>query len=213
MRVGSFISLRNKCANELVDKVNFVAYHHITTNDPALQIKNECLLDIATAFASIDFNVTGAECASWMVAEKNAANSLDNEEHITAQKELQRIKALRAPLVQLYADGEPYGFHEGYLKDTSMLKSFQKTGNYITAIFNCDTQKDGWRPFTDSIHDLMQKLQLNAEILADRIPAAATLGLLSSEERSTIRLRMRALDDLFDIYSRKTSTERVPPFW
>ena len=104
-------------------------------------------------------------------------------------------------------------FHEYYLRDTFWMSYWDRASTALSQMLDADNNDPINHRLSDSLKTLFRILEDALHPLPDNICLAAKHGVLGGEDRAGIRSRLLKVDELFDMYHRKTGTVRSMVRW
>ena len=187
-------------------------YHISSAHGRALE--DESLIDIATAFASIDAEFLYVLDDLFQFAANGAiggTTTFDAGSPQARQKDLAMVSDLQKQLKDVKLG--KHDFHEGYLQDRYMLTIWARAHSGLTVMLDFVSGDQANRSYLTSIDPIFRNIERMIELLFTHIPAAARKGTLTSDTRAVIRLRMLQLDETNAMYRQRTNNTLNAKTW
>ncbi|KAL8712293.1 MAG: hypothetical protein Q9220_003444 [cf. Caloplaca sp. 1 TL-2023] len=185
-------------------------------------LQDDILEDIATTVAGLDTQFLGFYKATLQATGRDIVQKAsDISAAVTFADTLQPFRLPQlddATISGLFAQFEgirsgEHRFHEHYLRDKFTLEIWKQDLRIISATLDIDPGKLGDNEFHTKIHRMFRIVGRLSASLVDDLAAAVARGVLDSDARAVLRLRILRLDQMFDVYHGKTDTPRTNKSW
>ena len=198
-----------------IGPVNVTHPYHISSAH-GRPLEDESLIDIATAFASIDAEFLYVLDNLFQVAANGAIGGTtafddDAGSPQARQKDQATVSDLQKQLKDVKLG--KHDFHEGYLQDRYMLTMWARAHSGLTVMLDFVSKDQANRSHLIGIDPIFRNIERMTELLFTHIPAAARKGTLTSDTRAVIRLRMLQLDETNAMYRQKTNNTLNAKTW
>ncbi|KAL8643506.1 MAG: hypothetical protein Q9226_008324, partial [Calogaya cf. arnoldii] len=169
-------------------------------------LQDETLEDIATAFLGIDAEFVGV----LEIVLNNAASgkiTVDPVSLRTLPQDQAMVSDIKTQIKDI-KEGK-YRFHEHYQRGRLMLSIWHRSSGALAQMLDLDRTDPANHNLLNWIDSLFHRVERFATPLIHLLSTAAVKGVLDSEDRAVIRLRMLRLDEAFDMYHRRTASTRT----
>ena len=170
------------------------------------------LVDLANAFAALDTQLlTIIQDACEEAPRRNPVAEAEE----SALRELGPVNNLQTQFEAIRA-GRGVGFSANYLEERCLLEFWKRAYELLVWRFEfgfSTEEEEKKKGVLEDTRGVFEKLEGEAEPLFEIIPEVVRRGLLKGEAMEVVRLRMVSLDTMFDMFHRRTGSERRLKTW